>query len=263
MKILYVGDIMGKAGREVVKNVLPALKLEQKIDFVIAQAENSNDEGKGPRRTDIEELQAAGVDFFTGGNHSFSNSETDELYTDPSVNLLRPLNVENKQGKGYGVVAAASKRILVISLLGQTVGSQKLDTTNPLQAVDTVLESQAGEYDLAIVNFHGDFSSEKVVIGYYLDGKVAAVIGDHWHVPTADAMLLPKGTAHITDIGMCGTLDSSLGVKLEIIIDRWLRGTPRRNELETAGRMQFNAVLVTVNDSNNKPQAIELISRIF
>src|SRR5690606_9840423 len=110
----------------------------------------------------------------------------------------------------------------VVSVLGQTVGRQLPDVTNPLEEIDKIL-NQTNDEKLAarIVNFHGDFSSEKRVFGYYLDGRVSAVVGDHWHIPTADAMVLPGGTAYITDVGMCGTLHSSLGVKTEVITQRW------------------------------------------
>jgi hypothetical protein len=120
---------------------------------------------------------------------------------------------------------------------------------NPLKIVDEILkENETVKRVATIVNFHGDYSSEKRVIGYYLDGRVTAVVGDHWHVPTADAMILPKGTAHITDVGMCGSLHSSLGVKLENIVSRWRDGQRNKNELETDGSLQFNAVLITAQD---------------
>src|SRR6202012_2131567 len=133
-----------------------------------------------------------------------------------------------------------------ISLLGNIVGKDAdRPVDNPLQVVDAILKSQQDVKRAAtIVNFHGDFSSEKVIIGHYLDGKVTAVIGDHWHVPTADARVLPKGTAHITDVGMCGVLDASLGISFGSVIPRWRDGVKTRNVLETDGVRQFNAVLI-------------------
>src|SRR5215475_6840003 len=121
--------------------------------------------------------------------------------------------------------------------MGQVVGkSASVPVDNPLRTIDYVLESQSTFDRVAtVVNFHGDYSSEKVIIGHYLDGKVTAVVGDHWHVPTADARMLPKGTAHVTDVGMCGVLDSSLGVTFDSVIPRWRDGTVTRNVLETKG----------------------------
>jgi calcineurin-like phosphoesterase len=141
--------------------------------------------------------------------------------------------------------------VLVVSLLGKIVGKDADKTVdNPLKTIDKILEETKHVKCIAkIVNFHGDFSSEKRVIGYYLDGRVTAVVGDHWHVPTADAMVLPKGTAHITDVGMCGSLHSSLGVKLDTIINRWRNGQVSPNVLETNGPFQFNAVLIKTTDS--------------
>ena len=131
---------------------------------------------------------------------------------------------------------------------------------NPLKVVDEILSSLVNEsFAATVVNFHGDYSSEKVVIGHYLDGRVTAVVGDHWHVPTADAQVLPGGTAHITDVGMCGSLESSLGVTYESVIPRWRDGIQTRNVLETKGRRQFNAVLIKTDPETNRAQSIEQI----
>jgi hypothetical protein len=153
-------------------------------------------------------------------------------------------------------------RVLVISLLGATVGREVI-ITNPLQVIDQILSLNQSEDRMAtIVNFHGDYSSEKRIIGYYLDGKVTAVIGDHWHVSTADALVLPKGTAHITDVGMCGTLHSSLGIELDVVIPRWRDGLPTRNSIAANKPYQFNAVLISVN-KNGLAGGIKQISRIL
>jgi hypothetical protein len=152
-------------------------------------------------------------------------------------------------GIGYKYIRKNGKTAFVISLLGQIVGrdSDKV-LRNPLQCIDSILEANKDNpRDATVVNFHGDFSSEKVIIGHYLDGRATLVVGDHWHVPTADARVLPGGTAHITDVGMCGVLDASLGVAFESVIPRWRDGKQTRNALETKGARQFNAVLVSVN----------------
>jgi calcineurin-like phosphoesterase len=143
--------------------------------------------------------------------------------------------------------------VLIASLLGQIVGYLQPEIANPLKHIDDILERTAHEPLVArIVNFHGDFSSEKLVIGQYLDGRVSAVIGDHWHIPTADARVLPGGTAHITDVGMVGSRDSCLGVKSDIIIQRWLTDQRSRNELETDGVMQFCALLIEIDTATGQ-----------
>ena len=263
MKLLYIGDVMGKAGRDTVDRLLPDLKKELNVDFTIAQAENSDDFGKGPRPRDIQQMHEAGVNFFTGGNHSFSNGDTNLLYANENSKLVRPANVIDKPGVGHTIIEFQGKRILIASILGQTVGSQKFEITNPLKAIDEILFKEKGKFDISLVNFHGDFSSEKRVFGYYVDGRVSAVVGDHWHVPTADAMILPGGTAHITDVGMCGSLHSSLGVKTSVIVDRWKSGKPGKNQMESQGPCQFNALLVDIDEQTGFAKELEHIQRII
>jgi len=155
--------------------------------------------------------------------------------------------------------------VLFVSLLGSVVGKHAdREIGNPLQAIDAILNSQIDEPRAAtIVNFHGDYSSEKVIAGYYLDGRVSMVVGDHWHVPTADAEVLPKGTAHMTDVGMCGSLDSSLGVTFGSVLPRWRDGLQTRNVLETAGRTQFNALLVEVDAATGKAVSAKHIREVW
>lgn len=265
MNILYIGDVMGEPGIKVVEKVLPDLRIEHQIDFVIAQAENLSD-GKGVRVADFERLRLAGVDFCTGGNHTHSRKEIFPFLEDPKVPIVRPANYpEGTSGLGYKYAETPKGRVLVISLLGQIVGkdaSKPVD--NPLLVIDRILDEEKMTTRAAtVVNFHGDFSSEKRIIGYYLDGRVTAIIGDHWHVATADAGVLPKGTAHQTDVGMCGSLDSSLGVRFETLIPRWRDGRITRNELETSGRMQFNALLVKSDDKTGLASSAEHIATVF
>jgi metallophosphoesterase (TIGR00282 family) len=264
MKILYLGDIMGEAGMRVVEDVLPGLRKQHAIDLVIAQAENLSD-GKGVRVADFERLRAAEVDFCTGGNHTFARDEIFPMLDNPKAPIIRPANYpQGTPGLGYKYIETPKGKVLVISLLGQIVGKDAdKPVDNPLRVVDAILESEQMITRAAtIVNFHGDFSSEKRIIGYYLDGRVTMVVGDHWHVPTADAGVLPNGTAHQTDVGMCGSLDSSLGVRFDTLIPRWRDGKITRNELETDGRMQLNALLIESDDHTQlarRAQAIQII----
>jgi metallophosphoesterase (TIGR00282 family) len=251
---------MGAPGIEAVRRVLPDLKKSEGIDFVIAQAENVSD-GRSMSLEDMKTLQDLGIDFFTGGNHTPKQEELKPLLEDISQPVIGPANMPACPGRGWKFAETSVGRVMVISLLGTTVGREVV-TTNPLQKIDQLLAANQDEPRIAtIVNVHGDYSSEKRVIGYYLDGRVNAVIGDHWHVPTADAMVLPNGTGHITDVGMCGTLHSSLGVKVDIIVNRWRDKIINKNELETAGPLQFNAVLLEAVDGIS--QNINHIQRIL
>ncbi len=265
MNILYLGDVMGESGIQVIERVLPDLRREHGIDFVVAQAENLSD-GKGIRVADFERLRAAGVDFCTGGNHTFVREEIFPQLDDPKAPIIRPANYpEGTPGLGYKYAETKRGKVLVISLLGKIVGKDAdKPVDNPLHVIDMILEKESLTTRVAtIVNFHGDYSSEKRIIGYYLDGRVTAVVGDHWHVPTADADILPKGTAHITDVGMCGSLDSSLGVRFDTLIPRWRDGKVTRNELETAGRMQYSALLIKVTDATGLASNVQHLHIVF
>jgi len=265
MKLLYIGDVMGEPGLAVLENALPDLKKARGIDFVCAQTENLSD-GKGIRPTDFAHLRSLGVDFGTGGNHSFYREEIFPMLNDPTQPIIRPANYKGgTPGLGYKYCKTPAGDVLVVSLLGKIVGrdaDKPMD--NPLQVIDRILEQEKAMPKIAtVVNFHGDFSSEKRIIGYYLDGRVTVVVGDHWHVPTADADILPKGTAHMTDVGMCGSLDSSLGVQFEPLVARWRDGHVNKNELELGGRRQFNALLVETDDDTGLATRVERIQRIF
>ena len=261
MKILYVGDIMGEAGIKVIESVLPALIVERQVDFVIAQAENVSD-GKGMAIADYERLKNAGIHAFTGGNWTMHRTETESLLDDENIPVTRPANYPvGTPGKQYKIVQTQKGDVLVVSLLGNIVGKDAdVETDNPLKIIDSILhETRDNNFVGRIVNFHGDFSSQKVVIGHYLDGRVSGVFGDHWHVATADARILPNGTAHITDVGMCGSLDSSLGVKFDSVLPRWRDNLQTKNVLETEGMMQFNAVLIEVDETTGRAHSIEQI----
>lgn len=263
MKILYLGDVMGEVGLRTVEQVLPKLRTERQVDFVVAQAENVTS-GKGISQADFTRLKKAGVDFCTGGNWTLHVDDIIPALNDPGQPIVRPANYpDGTPGVAYKYFSHATGSVLVVSLLGGIVGRDaEKPTDNPLQVIDRIL-SEAKPHVATVVNFHGDFSSEKVVIGHYLDGRVSMVIGDHWHVPTADAQVLPKGTAHMTDVGMCGSLDSSLGVSFDSIIPRWRDGHQTRNVLETSGRTQFNALLAEINTETGLATSVEHVRHVL
>ena len=264
MNILYIGDVMGDMGIAAVEKALPELRKERAIDVVIAQSENVS-AGKGLSIDDYKRLRTLGIDAFSGGDHTVDKPEIFPLLEDTKEPVIGPANMHECPGPGFKFVEIGGRRVLFISLLGGVVGryaDREID--NPLKTIDEVLSTQVGEHrDATIVNFHGDFSSEKVIIGYYLDGRVSAVVGDHWHVPTADAEVLPKGTAHITDVGMCGSLDSSLGVTFDSVLPRWRDGMQTRNVLEENGRSQFNALLVAVDEATGRARSTEHIRQVW
>ncbi len=264
MNILYIGDIMGDQGIAAVRRVLPELRRELALDLVIAQGENVSN-GKGLTVTDFNTLKQLGVDFVTGGNWTLYNDDIYPNLSDPNQPVIRPANYpEGTPGLGWKYAHTKHGDVLVVSLLGKIVGKDAdKPVDNPLHVIDAILESQQEVPRIAtIVNLHGDYSSEKVVIGYYLDGRASLVVGDHWHVPTADAMILPAGTAHMTDVGMCGSLHSSLGVTVDSIVQRWRDGKITKNVLQTDGPLQFNAAYVQINHHSGLAEDIQHIQRI-
>lgn len=264
MKILYVGDVVGEPGLRVVEKLLSGLRKKYAIDVVIAQAENVS-EGKGTLPEDFNRLKKAGVDICSGGNWSLKREEIIPMMSDPVQPIIRPANYESgTPGKGSIVFETPKGKVLAVSLQGQIVGRDSdKHVENPLQRIDEILASRDDDIVATVVNFHGDFSSEKLIIGHYLDGRVSMVVGDHWHVPTADAGILPKGTAHMSDVGMCGSLDSSLGVAFAAVLPRWKDGRTTRNVLETEGRMQFNALFVDINETTGCASSVEHIREIL
>ncbi len=264
-RFLYIGDIMGEPGLTLVERELNKLRSTKKIDLVIAQAENVS-QGRGCSPADFARLKASGVDFCTGGNWSLWHKAINPQLSDPNQPIIRPANyVQGTPGLGWKYAHTDFGEVLVISLLGKTVGrDSNLKLDNPLQTVDDILASQADVKKVAtVVNFHGDYSSEKVVIGQYLNGRVTAVIGDHWHVPTADARILSAGTAHLTDVGMVGVMNASLGVKTSVIVERWRDGKLTPNELETKGPRQLNGLLFDVDTNTGQSVGLEQLNLIY
>lgn len=250
---------MGTAGQEVVLHFLPILQKENAPDVIVAQGENLSS-GRGMKLADVRKLQAAGIDFFTGGNWTPFDDAIRPQLEDPKEPLIGPANFEAYTGPNAKFLDKNGKKVMFVSLLGQTVGKPMPGVSNPLQAIDAILDEELAKRtpDAIVLNFHGDYSSEKRIIGYYLDGRVSMVVGDHWHVPTADAMILPKGTAHISDVGMCGNLHSSLGVSLDSVIPRWKDNTQTKNELDDSKPWQLNAVIVEVKNSSSAKSIIHL-----
>jgi len=250
---------MGRPGRRIVRKLLPGLRITHDIDLVIAQAENVS-HGKGMSLRHYNELEEYGVDAFSGGNHTFERHETMALVDSLGAPVTAPANYEVGNHPAFKLISVKNKKVAIISLLGYTIPHGYSDATqNPLITADSILqELTLSNPDAIIVNIHSDVSSEKVMMGHYLDGKVTAVLGDHWHIPTADARLLPQQTAHVTDVGMCGVLNSSLGVEADTAIRRW-KGEKVKHHMADMGTLQFNAVLVKVKSDSLLASSIERI----
>lgn len=259
---MFLGDICGKPGREVLHENLAQLKRDKKIDICLANIENLA-HGRGATRSTYEEIRAAGVDAFTGGNHIFRLEDIYEYLQDPSKNIIRPANYyDDVIGKGYMELDLGSKgKLLVISLIGKAYFNE--NTEDPFRVVDRILEKYEGQ-ELAgiLVDFHAEATSEKVTAGWYLDGRVSAVVGTHTHVPTADERVLPGGTAFISDIGMVGPMDSSLWVKKDIVINFMKYPYGARFEIEEEGPVRLDAVIIEVFGFNTA-KSIERLNLVF
>jgi metallophosphoesterase (TIGR00282 family) len=252
MKILAIGDIIGKPGRRAVKEILPALKLGLGVDFVIANGENAAG-GKGLTPDTADELFSYGIDVITSGNHIFAQSDIIPMLESPAP-LLRPLNYPpGVPGKGFTVV----KGVMVVSLMGRTF----INTIDcPFRAMDAFLAGSDKKPAHIIVDFHAEATSEKQAMGWYLDGKVSAVVGTHTHVGTVDNRVLPNGTACVSDIGMVGPWQSIIGDDKDEVIKRFLTGLHDRLTVAKGSRITFNSVLITT-DAHGKAIAIERIDR--
>ncbi|MBU2575876.1 TIGR00282 family metallophosphoesterase [Patescibacteria group bacterium] len=255
MKILFLGDIVGKIGRRAVAKVLPDWKEEHDPDFVIANGENLA-HGKGFTRDTLDEALKAGIDFFTSGNHIAKKSEGLGLLSDKKLPMIRPANYPpNVPGDGYRVIEVGTTKIAVINLVGRHFIKEKFDC--PFRAFDDILKDIPKSVKIIFVDFHAEATSEKVAFGWHVDGRASAVVGTHTHIPTADASILPKQTAYITDVGMCGAVDSVIGVEKDDIIAEFLDQLPRKHDIPETGQAKVNAVMIDIDKKSGKAESIE------
>lgn len=255
MKILFIGDIVGRIGRKAVQQILPELIRKEKIDFTIANGENIA-HGKGLTEHTTQEVLDAQVDLITTGNHVWAKKDYETLFAKYPV--IRPANFNNDLGVGYKIVEAGAQKILVINMLGRVFMRESLNC--PFQTLDKILAETKGKYDFSIVDLHAEASSESRAFGLYADGKIDAIIGTHRHVPTADAQILPKGSFYITDVGMVGAANSILGIDKNQIINSFLTGMPFKHEIAEEGEAEFNAVIL---DLGKNPIKFEFIRKII
>jgi len=265
MKILALGDIYAKLGRETVAKILPDLKKEFEVDLVIANSENLT-HGSGFTKKHIKEMQDAGVDFFTTGNHAFSRQSSVDMFNEDHCPVIRPANYPCKErtpGKGYVILETKKgQKVLLVNILGQAFIRQ--DLNSPLHTIDEILEENKGhDFDAIIVDFHAEATAEKYAFAFYLDGKVSGIFGTHTHVPTADERILPNGTAFICDVGMSGSYNSVIGIKKEIAIHNMRTQMARKHEPEEQGDTVFNAVLMDIDTKTKKALNIMHIQKVL
>ncbi|MDD2220399.1 MAG: TIGR00282 family metallophosphoesterase [Clostridia bacterium] len=244
MNILFIGDIFSAPGRLMVSETLPKLYDKYDLNFVIANGENCAG-GFGLNKKSLEELSQLGVDCFTLGNHTWSNGDIVGILEGGDKRVVRPLNLApGTPGAGYRFYSVGQQTVCVINLLGRTYMEP---AENPFVMVNCLIKELEGQADYIIVDFHAEATSEKMAMGYFLDGRAGAVLGTHTHVQTNDARVLPRGTAYMTDVGMTGPRESILGVEKDIIIKRFLTGRPERFE-PARGDLQFNGVIISFDN---------------
>lgn len=258
MKLLYVGDIYGNPGRTAAAHFIPKIKEEYNIDIVIANGENSAG-GVGITEKTYQEMMDAGIDILTSGNHIWDKKEIFD-FIDKYPNLIRPANYpKGTPGIGYNIFEKNGVRFAVINLLGRTF-MPPIDS--PFIKVDEILAELEGKTDIIFLDFHAETTSEKMAMGWYLDGKITALVGTHTHIQTADERILPSQTAYITDLGMVGAWNSILGVDKDIVIQQFRTGLPVRFKPAT-GEKVFCAVIIEFDEKSGKAISIERIKEIL
>lgn len=256
MNILFLGDVVGKLGRKALEDHLPSLKQEFNINMVVVNGENVA-HGKGITQKTYKWLMEQGIACVTMGNHTWDNKDIFEFIDDKN-NLVVPANyAKGTPGKGYHTINYNGEKVTVVSIIGSVYMNARYDC--PFETIDRILEEV--DSDIVIVDFHGEATSEKIAFGYYVDGRVTAVLGTHTHVPTADARVLENGTGYQTDVGMNGALDGVIGVKREGIIRKFKTAMPERFQPMDTGKIQLNAVVLQVE--NGLTKKITPINRVY
>ena len=254
LRILFLGDVFAKTGRRAVTRRLSALTERYEVDFVIANGENAT-HGRGLSPSDARELYDAGVDFITLGNHTWSNNGIFDIIEDAP--MVRPANFTSAlPGKGYAAVQTPKGTVGILNLQGR-VYMEPCD--NPFEKAAACIRALQEETNLIIVDFHAEATSEKIALACYLDGQVTAVLGTHTHVQTADEHILPGGTAFISDAGMCGPVNSIIGMDTSLVMNRFVYSMPHRFE-PAKGEAQINGVLI---DADPVTGTATGITRIF
>lgn len=237
MRILFIGDIYGESGVSYLIENIDYLRRQHQPNLIIVNAENSAN-GRGITKDVYKRLMAAGVGLITMGNHTFKNDELKTFIK--GSRIVRPINDPIQLGDGYQVINYNGKKLLVINALGKVFMLDQYES--PFKMIMDIIEKVPHDYSL--LDIHAEATSEKVALGHYLDGKIGAIVGTHTHIQTNDNRILPKGTLYISDVGMTGPLNGVIGVTKEIIVERFLNGLSRPNEV-APGLRQLNGVIIT------------------
>ncbi len=257
IRVLFIGDIVGQPGRKILKKNISRLKEDINTDFVIANIENLAG-GFGITEKTFNEINNIGViDGYTSGNHIWDKKEA-EKFIENHTNILRPLNYPEKvPGKGYFILEKNDFKLAVVNLLGRALMKETVDC--PFVAIEKLLPELEKITKNIIVDFHAEATSEKEAMGFFLNGKVSAVIGTHTHVQTADDRVLSEGTAYISDVGMTGNLDSVIGFHEKNVIDKFITQMPRKFEIKNKGAKEIQGVILNIDSSTGKSLTIERI----
>ena len=255
MRILAVGDLIGESGVKKLKEILPKIKKEEKIDFVVTNGENSAG-GMGITEKNFRDILDAGTNVITMGNHTWGKKDIFKFIDNPQ--LLRPANYpEGVVGKGLGIYECKNKKIAVMNFIGRV--DINILSENPFIMAKRMVEEVKDKVDIIIIDFHAEATAEKIAMGRYLDGKITALFGTHTHVQTADEQIFPEGTAYITDIGMTGPKNSVIGMDIKASIKRFETTLPEKYKL-AEGDCIFNAVIFDIDDETNKVTEIKRIN---
>ncbi|MDD4332651.1 MAG: TIGR00282 family metallophosphoesterase [Patescibacteria group bacterium] len=261
LNILFIGDINGKIGREAVKKILPKLKREEKIDLVIANAENAA-HGSGVTEESLKELQSAGIDYFTNGDHAFDRIKQAEICYE-KFPIIRPANFPpDVPGQGYTLINTKQGDILLINLIGRVFMQPDLDC--PFRKFQEILANFENQKLFAIIiDIHAEATSEKISFGHFADGRATAVLGTHTHIMTADEKITGKGMAYITDVGMVGAADECIGVSKEGIIKTYLTQIKYPHVIPESGKAIFGSVLLKIDEKTGKANSIKSIVKFI
>ncbi len=258
LNILLIGDVVGVTGRRMIERHLHTLRTTHGIDFVVVNGENSTNDGRGITPGIVHDFRRYGADVITTGNHIWKNKDIYSYWLNGANDLLRPFNFPSGvPGIGLTTINYKNSMIGVLNLQGRVFMHEQISC--PFRAADSALTFLQSKTKIILVDFHAETTSEKAAIGYYLDGRVSAVVGTHTHVPTADEKILPGGTAFITDLGMVGARNGMLGMKKEGIINTFLTQMPSKFLVETAPPYQLCGVKIAVDPGSGKASSIERI----
>ena len=259
MKILFFGDVVGRPGREALRYIVPLWKKEYSPDIIIANGENVS-HGKGISERTIKEILEAGIDVITTGNHATDGPDALKILADESIALIRPVNFQpHISGRGFLVREVAGKQLLVVNAIGNV--HMKKVYQMPFLLVDAVL-AKYSHIKHIFVDWHAEATSEKIAMGWYLDGRVSAVVGSHTHTPTADERILSKGTAFISDVGMVGPHISVIGEDVKLNLGRLVSQLSAKTDIAVAPPYEINAVIIDIHDETGRAVSIQRIREV-